>query len=620
MADGVVVLAQLTARAIGVRLCHVPFTTLQPGMSLLSSHPRHLRVGAWLGGLAVTYGGLASLVFVAQGSTSPVFFPAAGVTLGFMFLVAPRARVAGALVIAAVEVVVDRSFGVGASTAVLLGLANGAEPLVGAALLERWFTRSRSLPDPWRVVRFAAAALVATAASSTLGGSALSVTSSEPWWSIVAGWWLGDLLGIMVMTPVVLLVAGRTGPGRAGWLELVASNLLAAGWAAWLFFGTTLPLSWSLFPLVGLLAVRYGSIGATMASGIVSVSAFAAVAAGEPFLGGVTDRRYGVLLVHLMLVVTVLGAHLLAAEVQYARRSADAAADGEASLRAVIDQAPVAIIEIDGADSTVLSWNATAEHTFGVPADQVIGRPLPLVWDVTDHIDHRDRAVREPDARRFSVVRRMPDGRELHLDVAVQPRTLIDGRVVLTSIINDRTRDIEAQESLRRRLATDPLTGLASRTAIDEQLLDWMDRAGRGHAAIAAFCDLDGFKAVNDALGHRVGDALLVDAADRLRRCVRPDDLVARMGGDEFVILAALDGDTAIAAFTERMQRAFAEPFAYGDDLLTIGISVGWIEIGPHMRPDELLAAADAAMYDDKRRRREHSSAQHGQHQRHRDA
>lgn len=583
-------------------------------MRRVSSRPTSARVGLWLVGLGVAYAGLASLVFVAQGGTSPAFFPAAGVTLGFMFLVGPRVRFAGALVIAAVEIVVDRSFGIGASTAIWLGLANGAEPLVGAALLDRWFTRTRQLPDPWRVVRFAAAALVATAASSTLGALALSVSVSEPWWSIVAGWWLGDLLGVLVVTPVVLLVAGRTGPGRAGWNELVLSGLLATGWAAWLFFGTTLPLSWSLFPLVGLLAVRYGSIGAAVASGIVSAWAFAAVAAGEPFLGGVTDRRYGVLLVHLMLVVMVFGAHLLAAEVQYAKRSALAAADGEASLRAVIDQAPVAIIEIDGADSTVLSWNATAEDTLGVSAGEVVGRPLPLAWDLADHIEHRDRAVREPNARRFSVVRRMPDGRELHLDVAVQPRMLIDGRVVLTSIINDRTRDVVAQELLRHRLATDALTGLASRTAVDEQLLDWIDRAGRGDAGIAVFCDLDGFKAVNDALGHHVGDALLVEAAERLRCCVRTDDLVARMGGDEFVILAALDGDDAITAFTDRLQHAFAEPFPHGDDLLTIGISVGWIDIGPHMRPDELLAAADAAMYDDKRRRRsDHATDTSGQ-------
>jgi diguanylate cyclase (GGDEF)-like protein/PAS domain S-box-containing protein len=487
---------------------------------------------------------------------------------------------------------------------VLLALANAGEPLLGAVLLDRWMGRRSWTRRPAAVGRLLAAVTVATGASSVIGGSALALADGGVWWSTVIGWWTGDLLGVLVVAPPLLMVVSRQFDGRH-LRELVVSSVLIAAGVGWLFLASTLPLSWVLFPLVGWMAVRYGLLGAATVSVIVSSVAFVAVAADQPFLAGLLQRSHGELLVHVMLITLVIGAYGLAAHIEQAERTAHAAVEGEASFRAVIDEAPVVIIEIDSADSTVVTWNASAAATFGVSAVDIVGRPIPLLGrELADHVQHRDRALHDPDARRFSVTRHGADGTEHHLDVAVHPRSTFDGRVLLTSIIHDRTHDVAAQTELRERLATDQLTGLASRAAIDEQLGDWIARSGGNDRHIAVFCDLDGFKGVNDSLGHRYGDELLVGVGERLRATVRPGDVVARLGGDEFVILAAVPCEPAILALVERVRNAFGSPFRLGDDLIGVGASVGYTIMRPDQTGADVLASADTAMYRDKRNRR----------------
>jgi diguanylate cyclase (GGDEF)-like protein/PAS domain S-box-containing protein len=167
----------------------------------------------------------------------------------------------------------------------------------------------------------------------------------------------------------------------------------------------------------------------------------------------------------------------------------------------------------------------------------------------------------------------------------------------------------EVEERLRRLATSDSLTGLANRALFTELLEEVVSRAaqtGRGLAVL--FCDLDRFKEVNDQHGHAGGDRVLVEIADRLCAIIRGDDTVARVGGDEFVILCDGSSDPdALAALAERVIEAVHQPIAVdGGAEVRVGISIG-VAILDHVRVDDdgefevsgdrILTAADQAMY-----------------------
>jgi diguanylate cyclase (GGDEF)-like protein len=146
----------------------------------------------------------------------------------------------------------------------------------------------------------------------------------------------------------------------------------------------------------------------------------------------------------------------------------------------------------------------------------------------------------------------------------------------------------------------DSLTGLANRAAMDAALAEAVSEArlsGRGVAL--AYVDLNDFKRVNDSLGHDVGDELLRQVGERLRGAVRPDDLLGRRGGDEFLVL--LQGDVEPETVGQRLIDALAAPFALGAAELLVECSVGVSVLGADADSAEALVAhADAAMYDAK--------------------
>jgi diguanylate cyclase (GGDEF)-like protein/PAS domain S-box-containing protein len=145
----------------------------------------------------------------------------------------------------------------------------------------------------------------------------------------------------------------------------------------------------------------------------------------------------------------------------------------------------------------------------------------------------------------------------------------------------------------RARAETDELTGLPNRTALLAQLLSMT-----GTGALVVFCDLNGFKAVNDTHGHSAGDAVLVQIARRLQRTVRGEDFVARIGGDEFVIVAPPDPNSDAETFAHRIMRVTHQPIILsGQVVASVGMSIGMAVLEKGQDVTTVLEDADRNMY-----------------------
>jgi diguanylate cyclase (GGDEF)-like protein len=165
-------------------------------------------------------------------------------------------------------------------------------------------------------------------------------------------------------------------------------------------------------------------------------------------------------------------------------------------------------------------------------------------------------------------------------------------------------KDVSDRIWLERQALHDPLTKLPNRLLLMDRARQALMRLHRSHGLVALlFVDLDRFKAVNDNLGHALGDHLLISLAQRLAEMMRDSDTIARLGGDEFVILAEeLQSDAEALAVAERVLRALEEPFVVGSTEVSMLASVGVsVSHDPDADPEALLREADVAMYRAKR-------------------
>ena len=176
----------------------------------------------------------------------------------------------------------------------------------------------------------------------------------------------------------------------------------------------------------------------------------------------------------------------------------------------------------------------------------------------------------------------------------------------LLAVLDNRrlvARLVEAEQELRHQAFHDPLTGLANRALFADRLRHGLDLHRRDLRPLGLlYCDLDGFKPVNDEHGHEAGDAVLRAVAERLRAVTRPGDTVARLGGDEFAVLLEDGGDALAVAV--RLLSALDQPVQVGRTSLAVRASIGIADLSPLSEPTSaaaLLQRADTAMYVAKR-------------------
>ena len=278
----------------------------------------------------------------------------------------------------------------------------------------------------------------------------------------------------------------------------------------------------------------------------------------------------------------------------------------EQKIRLLIDNANDAFLGMN-AQGIITEWNKQAEITFGWAAHEAIGQPMSELM-TPRHLRQRhlqgltafQRQGREQARpKRVELPALRKDGSEILVEITVEV-VPFGGEQYFHAFLRDVSEQRRMTEELHYRATHDFLTGLANRYEFMGRLGRAIDTAARSpRPLLLLFIDLDGFKAVNDLCGHDTGDAVLIEFGRRLELAVRRTDLVARLAGDEFVVV--LDHVPDPLPDAEQVSRkildAACQPYAGIAGRLDLGASIGLAHYLQDDTPDTLLPRADAAMY-----------------------
>jgi diguanylate cyclase (GGDEF)-like protein/PAS domain S-box-containing protein len=301
----------------------------------------------------------------------------------------------------------------------------------------------------------------------------------------------------------------------------------------------------------------------------------------------------------------------VAREVEGRVRVEERLREREATLATVIGALHDGVLVVDREGMVTLANPRAAELT-GIPLDQIVHEPVTRV--LQSRTDEQGRPI---PVERSPLLETLATGRHLtdlvHGVRGPEPRWLLVNTAPIVDEVTgeirgavatnaDITELIRAQEQLEELAGLDSLTGLPNRSRFQSRLAEAVDKAQGSDLIGLLFLDLDGFKTVNDTLGHSQGDELLRLAGSRLRSQLRPEDFVARIGGDEFVVvLPALPHELAHADATEVAQRIvdnLSGPFELSSQTVRISASIGIAFASAESADaEQLLRQADLAMY-----------------------
>jgi diguanylate cyclase (GGDEF)-like protein/PAS domain S-box-containing protein len=257
-------------------------------------------------------------------------------------------------------------------------------------------------------------------------------------------------------------------------------------------------------------------------------------------------------------------------------------------------------------EGCVSIWNAGAQRLKGYSAEEIIDRHLSVFYlpeDIERGRPEEDlRLAKERGHYEEEGLRVRKDGSRFWASVLITALFNEEGDLRgFSNVVRDITKHKNMEERLEYQAFHDLLTGLPNRLLFMDRLEQALRRANRQRKRKVAvlFMDLDNFKVVNDSLGHELGDRLLVAAVERLRGSLRPEDTLARFGGDEFTVLIEdVPSSAEVVRMAERLVEALRRPFVIDQRELMVGVSIGIAQGDAHMKsPEELLRDADVAMY-----------------------
>ncbi|SNS96772.1 diguanylate cyclase (GGDEF) domain-containing protein [Noviherbaspirillum humi] len=298
----------------------------------------------------------------------------------------------------------------------------------------------------------------------------------------------------------------------------------------------------------------------------------------------------------------------LSLEQRIADRTADLASS-EARLRTITDSIPVLIAYVDG-EGRCNFINRVCEQWLGAPPAAYLGATLGAILGEPAYAKLLPQIAKARQGEAVTFDHSRPAGNGVqHLQLQFIPDGMAAGKGHCPHgfyvVAHDVTDTRNYQLALQQDLLTDALTGLPNRAACMQRLRDAIFRARRSGKQMAAmFLDIDCFKAINDTYGHQVGDQVLLEFGRRLRARLRECDMVARLSGDEFVIVAE-DLDQAHAAavvMAEKILDAINSPMQVDGHTVQVSTSIGIaISAGAGTAPNELVRLADQAMYSAKK-------------------
>jgi diguanylate cyclase (GGDEF)-like protein/PAS domain S-box-containing protein len=561
-------------------------------------------------GLALIYvvAAKVGLVFGTVAGNATVFWPPGGIALAAVLLGGLRFLPAVFVAAYLVAVTLDDPFIVCLGTA----LGNVLETYLGYTLIKRFghvdllLKRTRDL---FAVILLGG--LIPAIASATLGPLSLLAAgfiSPDILPGIMIRWWRADLLGIAFFAPLILVFAQqrpylvRPWETFALWvMAFILGQMVLLGWmppgigfdkppgVAWVFP----PLFWAALRTgrrnTGLIQLMF--MAQSLASAYLHVGFFA-----DDFV------RYGMAnfwMFAMLLAVACMAAAIMATAHNTAMR--------QIALNSKVFTVATDGIMIVDANNNIVAVNPAFTDITGYPPQEVIGRNPRLLssgqhgpefyagmWNSLNKLGHWEGEVWN----------RRKDGVAYLERLAIHTVTdSLDGTFSRIAIFSDITQQKAAQETMMHQAQHDFLTNLPNRLLFCDrfnQQLAIAKRHARKFAVI--YLDLDRFKPVNDTLGHRIGDQLLVAVAGRLKFMVREIDTVSRFGGDEFAILVSeVTAIQDVTTLADKILAALSQPFELESHVVSISASLG-IAVYPDHGADmeALLHNADAAMYQAK--------------------
>ena len=298
---------------------------------------------------------------------------------------------------------------------------------------------------------------------------------------------------------------------------------------------------------------------------------------------------------------SVIGFYSMVLDITARKEAELKQAAGEKLLRTLTDNLPALVGFIDHEERFRFNNQVYAEW-LNKPLDQITGRTMLEVYGTENYLRYQPHFEQALKGKTVEFEFEASRNGEAHFYRASYAPQFDDvgGTNGVASMISDITALKKIENQLRILARFDSLTGLPNRNQFEEKLIEAIARSTRSKRAMAVmFLDIDHFKNINDTIGHHGGDEVLREFAQRLQRCVRKTDTVARLAGDEFTIILEglqLDDETSVVA--GKIIQAMREQFRIGDECRTVTTSIGIaVRRADETDPETLLRRADEALY-----------------------